>query len=178
MGNSSRHCAAANCSRVATFGSPAGSAEGGGGKALWCAEHKRTADIDMRNRQCEAQMTAWDVERHCTVTFRCHNRASFGNPAEGLLRFCSAHRGRWDCNLNNKKRCYMQDCHLTPSFCDPATGRPQFCRRHRPEGFVHSTALGPATTSATQWIPDHLWHSSTRLPSSRSPGSRVRRPAL
>lgn len=162
LGSPSRRCMGTDCSRVATFGSPAFSPGEGSSKPLWCVKHKNAGDVDMRNRQCEAQMTGWDVERHQAASFRCPHRASFGNPAEGLLRFCSAHRGRWDSNLNNKKRCQMEDCQRTPSFCNPETRRPQFCGRHRPEGFVHSSALGSTVTiNSHQWVPDHLWHKSS-----------------
>lgn len=163
--SSSRRCMAANCSKIATFGSLPCEAGAMAGKPLWCAEHKTASDVDIRNRQCEAQMVGWDVDRHQEARFRCPHRASFGNPAEGLLRFCSVHRGCWDTNLNNKKRCQMPDCQLTPSFCNPATRRALFCGRHRPEGFVHSSALGStATINSHQWVPDHLWHRASLPP--------------
>ena len=138
LGAASARCVVANCSRVATFG--AGHA---GGKPLRCAHHRDAGDVDVRNRRCEAEMTGWDVQQHRPATWRCPQRASFGNPGEGRRRFCSLHRRRYDANLNNKRTCAARGCSLSPSFCDPATRRAHFCGRHRPPGFVHTSMLPP-----------------------------------
>ena len=156
LGAASRRCA--DCSSVATFGPP-DAYNGRDGSKLRCAKHRRAGDIDLRNRRCEAEMTGWDMQHERPATFSCPHRASFGNPAEGLRRFCSLHKGKLDTNLNLKKTCSAEGCYLTPSFCDPSTRRAQYCSRHRPEGFVHRSMLPVSKDSA------NVRHWTTRRPS-------------
>ncbi len=163
LGAASAMCVVANCNRVATFG--AAGAGHAGGKPLRCAHHRDAGDVDVRNRRCEAEMTGWDVQQHRPATWRCPQRASFGNPAEGLRRFCSLHRRRLDANLNNKRTCAAGGCSLSPSFCDPATRRAQFCGRHRPPGFLHTSMLPPKAGPEDRKVsapqePDVLWFCS------------------
>jgi len=163
--SSRRICSAINCSTLASFGALSPSSDHAGGKpcASRCAKHKDVGDVDLRNRHCEAQMNGWDVQNQRAASLRCPNRASFGNPAEGLRRFCSLHRGKWDENFNNKKTCASLGCSRVPSFCDPATRKATFCVSHRPHDFCHTSGLHSLNSNlkisnSFSWVPDHLWH--------------------
>lgn len=168
MVTSSRRCGTVNCSTLASFGPPPPSSGHTESRPLWCAKHKDTGDVDLRNHLCEAQMTGWDVQKHRAASLRCPNRASFGNPAEGLRRFCSLHRGKWDENFNkqnsNKKTCASRGCRA------PSTGELQFCSRHRPDDIPLTSMLHPKIGNSYSWVPDHLWHSRTASPYSQVEG--------
>ena len=95
------------------------------------------------------------VER--AATFACPNRASFGNAAEGRVRFCSLHKRLDDVNLNIKRKCSAQGCCRYPSFCGPASRHPTFCAQHRPDGFVHATNLPKSRPNLLPTDRSRLW---------------------
>ena len=127
------------------------------GRAVRCGQHRAVGDKDMRNRQCEAVMHGWNMQVERAATFACPNRASFGNAAEGRVRFCSLHKRLDDVNLNIKRKCSAQGCCRYPSFCGPASHHPTFCAQHRPDGFVHATNLPKSRPNLLPTDRSRLW---------------------
>eukprot|EP00288_Rhodomonas_lens_P018304 CAMPEP_0177693420 /NCGR_PEP_ID=MMETSP0484_2-20121128/2390_1 /TAXON_ID=354590 /ORGANISM="Rhodomonas lens, Strain RHODO" /LENGTH=210 /DNA_ID=CAMNT_0019204229 /DNA_START=51 /DNA_END=680 /DNA_ORIENTATION=- len=79
-------------------------------KAQFCAAHRLSGHVDVKNRPCEAA--------------GCSRAPSFAHPTERRARFCQLHKGEGDVNVKDNKRrktrlCRAAGCFKSALFAPP-----------------------------------------------------------
>uniref|UniRef100_A0A6U6DXA4 EsV-1-7 n=1 Tax=Guillardia theta TaxID=55529 RepID=A0A6U6DXA4_GUITH len=103
-------CKEAGCSRQPSFGSK--QARG----PVFCSEHRRPEDIDLRNRRC-------------MYAEGCSRWPFYGNQYDRVKMFCWEHKNESHVDVV-RKRCEHEGCERWPSFAEVGQSSPSFCRKH------------------------------------------------
>jgi len=87
-----------------------------GGARRYCAQHKPMDFHDINSKRCKFPLG-------------CDRLANYGNPLEGLPRFCGAHRSWGDVHLK-KRICNHCKCWSTAVFSIRSVPAKYFCKKH------------------------------------------------
>ena len=131
-------CVVDSCERRATHGEL-------GFAPIVCSQHRRSGFVDRRHKRCqflqstgqgtrdnparEALHGAAARDGRAPVSDKvCQRQPSFGDPEEGVARFCAQHREPWHVDVRSR-RCQAPGCGRTASFGIAATGHGSRGRR-------------------------------------------------
>jgi len=150
-------CSTEGCHALATHGQR-------GQATSVCALHRGVGFIDRRHKRCQYAPDAPDEHATETPNASCTRQPSYGDPGEGVARFCAHHRGPLHVDVRSRL-CGAADCFLTASFGKPpvtlhrdtslarmgdgelAVPRrgqraPLFCKQHKLPGHINLKTIG------------------------------------
>jgi len=137
MGSPKKFCQVPGCYQYATQGSRSWN----NGARVFCAKHKPIDFHDLNSKRCKFPLG-------------CDRLANYGNPAEGLARFCASHRSWGDVHLK-RRICNHYKCWSTAAFSTRSIPVKHFCKKHwRPKGhFVRQLDGNPVVLQGAPVLP-------------------------
>jgi hypothetical protein len=127
-----------------------------------CAAHRMPGYVDQRHKRCQYVANSQADTRASGVGgVRCRRQPSYGDPSDGVARFCARHRGSSHVDVRSRV-CQEHGCRRVASFGEAlhedvdeggALGRlgrlrsgvPLFCREHKAARHVNVKVLKAAS---------------------------------